>query len=440
MGVLDQLAAFVATAKASDLPERDRSILRRHVADVVAARLAGAATADGKAIASCYPAGGGAEGIAGLATLVRLTETDDIHIATGTTPSSVAVPVALGLAASAPCSPADLESAIFVGVETIVRLGRAAGGAQLLYQGIWPTRAGATLGAAAAACRVWGLGEHATRHALSLAIMLTSGRTGRFQEEPSGRWILFAEAVAAGVRAANAARVGFSGDPSVLDTNGFERSLGAPVDCQLLVRDLGHGSVFPELSMKPYCTSRQALPGAEAMRALIANGLDPRTIESFVIRVPAAYVGMISQKLDPALRSSAYVGGAGLAAIAALDPDALYDVERESCLSHPGIVALASKGVVAADPDLDRLYPARWPARLEVKTPSGTLHHDVIEPAGDPGNPIGDRGLQDKARRVLGHVAREEAFEPLLAVTASPFESTASAAALARFFVAGGAG
>lgn len=437
MSMLDALAAFVSSARASALPTHDRAVLRRHVADIVTARLAGAVCSEGKAVAAFYPPGQGAETIAGLATLVRLTETDDIHTPTGTTPSSVAVPVALALAAQEPCSAEQLESAIFVGLETIVRLGKAAGGAGILYQGVWPTRAAATLGAAAAACRAWGLSETVTRHALSLAVILSSGRTGRFQGEPSGRWIVFSVAVATGIRAAQAARAGFSGDPAILDTGGLERALGVPVDAQMLVRDLGRTSVYPELSLKPYCTSRQALPGAEAMRALVADGLAPETIEAFTIHVPTDYAAMISQKLDPAVRSSSYVSGAGLAAIAAIDPDSLYDVERASVRGNPRIMAMAAKGQVLADPALDRHYPLHWPARIEVATTSGKIQHEVIEPTGAPGNPIGDDHLADKARRVLGHVGLAAMYDPLMAVTARPFASAAAASALARFFVHG---
>ena len=437
MSRLDGLAAFVANAKASDLPALDRAILRRHVADVVVARLAGEACSEGRAVSSFYPPGQGTDSIAGLATLVRLTETDDIHIASGTTPSSVVVPVALALAATDPCSPEQLESAIFVGVDTIVRLGMAIGGASVLYKGVWPTRAGATLGAAAAACRIWGLSELETANALSLAVILSSGRTGRFHGDPSGRWIIFAVAVAAGLRAASAARAGYSGDPTVLDANGLQRSLGVPVDAHALVRDLGRTSVFPELSLKPYCTSRQALPGAEAMRALIAEGLDPAAIQSFTIRVPSAYAGMIGQKLDPTLRSSAYVSGAGLAAIAALDPDSLYDIERAKALKDPRIIDLAGKGHVVTDPALDALYPARWPARIEVKTATATVAREVVAPFGAPENPMSDRDLDDKAKRVLAHAGRTDALGTLRALTGSAFETEESTSALARFFVAG---
>lgn len=437
MSMLEELVAFVTSAKASDLPARDRAILRRHVTDVVAARIAGAACSEGKAVAALYPPGQGADSVAGLAALVRLTETDDIHTPSGTTPSSVAVPVALALAAETPCSAEQVESAVWVGLETIVRLGMAVGGAGVLYKGLWPTRTAAALGAAATACRVWGLSPAQARNALSLATILTAGRTGRFQGEPSGRWVLFATQVASGIRAAQAARAGFIGDPAVVDSGYLERSLGVPVDGALMTGGLGQGSVLPQLSMKPYCTSRQALPGAEAMRALVAKGLDPASIVSFTIKVPAAYAGMISQKLDRSVRSSSYVSGAGLAAIAAIDPAALWDVERETPFDNSRIMELAAKGSVVAEPALDGLYPQRWPARLEVVTTSGKLEHEVLEPLGDPGTPLGDRDLADKVRQVLAHVGRADAAEGLTALAGTAFETDAGAMALARLFVTG---
>jgi 2-methylcitrate dehydratase PrpD len=286
---------------------------------------------------------------------------------------------------------------------------------------------------------VWGLGRNETRNAMSLAVMLTAGRTGRFSGEPSGRWILFAHAVATGVRAASAARAGFKGDLTVLDGDWLARSLGVPVDLAVLTRDLGRTSVLPQLSLKPYCTARQALPGAEAMRALVARGLDPAAIESFAIKAPAAYVGMISQKLDPAIRSSAFTSGPANVAIAALDPGSLYDIERTRALADARIAALAAKGTVVADTELDALYPARWPARLEVRTADGTLRHEVLEPLGDPANPMSDAALAEKARHVLGHVGRAADVAPLLAATRDPFASDTSATALAHYFAHGSA-
>ena len=437
MNVLAELADFVTTASAPDLPALDRIILRRHTADAVVARLVGQRSSEGRAVAALFPPHEGAGHIAGLAALVRLTEIDDIHLPSCTTPSSVAVPVALACAAQSECSPATLESAIWVSTEIVVRVGKAIDGARVLYKGLWPTRTGATLGAAAAAARVWGLDRDQTQHALSLAAMATAGRTGRFQGEPSGRWIVFAMAVANGIKAAEAARAGVSGDPDLLEGDWLEGALGVPVDTGGLLRDLGRGSIYPELSLKPYCTSRQALSAAEAMQDLVGQGLDPQTIRKIVIRVPSAYAGMVGQKLDSAIRSSSYVSAPGLVAIAALAPDSLYDVDRASVLGDDRIMSLSRLATVVADESLDSLFPQAWPAEIEVETSKGAVRARVVEPTGAPGNRIDDAGLLDKARKVLGHVGARHMAEQVLAAAKGAFDSQAESRALISIFAAG---
>ncbi len=437
MTILTDLAAFVATASARTLPQLDRDILRRHASDAVVARIAGARTTEGRALAALYPIAHGRAAIAGLAGMVRLTEIDDIHIASCTTPSSVGVPVALALAAESGCDPERLESAIWVGTELVVRLGKAIDGARVLYQGIWPTRVGATLGAAAAASRVWGLPPEVTAHALSLAAMMTAGRTGRFHGELSGRWILFAAAVADGIRAAEAARAGFTAEPGLLEGQWLDRALGVPVDVAKLTGGLGHTSIYPELSLKPYCTSRQALSAAEAMRALVAEGVDPSAITKVLIRVPTAYAGMVSQTFDPAIRSSSYVSAAGLAAIAALAPTGLYDVERASVMGDPRILRLSQLTTVAGDPSMDSMFPQRWPAEIDVETAKGTLTRRITEPLGDPGNRIDDAGQIAKARAVLDHIGERPMADRIMALGRHAFEKQEASAGLAKAFVNG---
>ncbi len=432
---LNALATFAATATASRLPQLDRDILRRHTFDAVVARIAGASTTEGRAVQALYPPGRGTASVAGSSALVRLTEIDDIHTGSCTTPSSVSVPVALGLAAEAACRPGHLESAIWVGTELVVRLGTAIDGARVLYKGLWPTRTAATLGAAATAARVWGLSIEQTEHALSLALMSTAGRTGKFHGEPSGRWIVFEMAVADGIKAAAAARAGFSGDLALIEGSWLESTLGVEVDMDVLTRDLCGSSVFPELSLKPYCTARQALSPTEAMRGLLADGLDPATIKRIVVRVPSAYAMMISQKLDPKVRASSYVSAAGQIAVAALQPEALFDVERAGVLADPNILRLSQMVSVEAHPAFDAGFPKQWPAEVVVETTLGTLSRAVMEPIGSPGLRIDDEGILAKARCVLS--AHGDAADRIFDLSLRAFEEQDAANALAEIMATG---
>ena len=436
MSLLDQLAAFVCSANPAALPLLDQAIQRRHLTDVVVARIAGARTQEGRALAALEGGGGfTASGIAALAASVRLTEIDDIHIGSCTTASSVSVPVALALAAQGHAEPERVLGAVWAGTELLVRLGKAIDGASVLYQGIWPTRTGAPLAAAAVACRMWGLDQTRTAHALSLALMMTPSRIARFTGALSGRWVLFAAAVGDGIRAAEAARAGFCGDPTLLDGPWLENNLGVPVDLTQLTSDLGIASVYPELSLKPFCTSRQALSATEAMRGLLAEGLDPATIEAVRVRVPSAYAAMIGTRLDPKVRATSYVSAGAQMAIAAFAPEHLYNVDRAAILDDKRVQRLAGLVRVEADPALDSYFPKQWPAEIEVKTAQGTRKARVIDAPGDPGRRLDDAALEAKAAHVLAHLGLRDHAPRLVALGCQAATDTAACRELANVFV-----
>ena len=174
------------------------------------------------------------------AAAIRLTEIDDIHLPSCTTPSAGVVPVALMLAArEQKFDPGEIASAIWVGTEIMTRIGVAVHGPQILYRGIWPTYLAAPIAAAATSARLMGLNEARTGHALSLAVMLMAGGVGRIHGAPSGRWFLYANAVAAGVAAAEAARADYRGDPDILDKNWLTDSHGVALDRERLTEKLG---------------------------------------------------------------------------------------------------------------------------------------------------------------------------------------------------------
>src|SRR3954447_18409508 len=202
MSALGELAGFVCGASIASLPEAERAIQRRHVADTLVAKAVGTWTTEGHALRSLLPKHTVADMAGMQAAIVRHTEIDDIHTPSCTTPSSVTVPVALTFAyAHQIFDPERVASAIWVGTELLVRLGAAIDGARILYRGIWPTYFAAPLAAAAVVARLRNLPEAPTAHALSLALMMTSGRSGRFQGRIPGRSVLLGMAVSAGVRA-----------------------------------------------------------------------------------------------------------------------------------------------------------------------------------------------------------------------------------------------
>src|SRR5882762_3150144 len=136
MTILEQLGAHVVGGRAAPV----REALRLHVADTVGAWVAGSATPEGRALVKL---GANRDGmpdrVATNCALARLSEIDDIHLASGTTPGALVVPAALTIAASLGWRGAALAEAIAVGYDAMVRLGSGLGGPSILTRGIWPT-------------------------------------------------------------------------------------------------------------------------------------------------------------------------------------------------------------------------------------------------------------------------------------------------------------
>ena len=389
MSVIGELAAFVARAKASGLPAADRERLRLHFIDTVVAAKAGAHIPEGKALQSLGDDGALAARIGRQAAAIRLTEIDDIHLSSCTTPSAGVVPVALMLAAQQQKFDADeIASAIWVGTEIMTRIGFAVRGPQILYRGIWPTYLAAPVAAAATSARLMGLSEERTGHALSLAVMLMAGGVGRIHGAPSGRWFLYANAVAAGVAAAEAARADYRGDPDILDKTWLTDSHGIALDHERLTEKLGVSTVYAALSMKPFCSAKQGIAAIEAFRAILNRGVLHDAINKVRVRVPPAYAGMIATRAEPGARQSTMVSVAHQIALAALDAERLYDVDRSTAKADADVSAFAGKVEIIADVRLDAYYPQHWPAEVDVEA-NGEIHRQrIVEAIGDPEHPL----------------------------------------------------
>jgi len=62
------------------------------------------------------------------------------------------------------------------------------------------------------------------------------------------------------------------------------------------------------------------------------------------------------------------------------------------------------------DPDLTRLYPQKWPSRVEIAMTNGERHEGYCEyPKGDPENPLSEKELTEKFHKLCGDIiSRDE--------------------------------
>jgi 2-methylcitrate dehydratase PrpD len=437
MTVISQLADFVVHANAAALPVAEQALQHRHVADAVVAAVAGARTAEARSLAALLGGRALPDIIGQRAATIRLSEIDDIHLPSCTTPSATAVAVALSLAAQADrFDPVAVASAIWAGTEVMTRMGQAIRGPEVLYRGVWPSCFAAPLAAAATAARMGGFDARQTADALSLSLMLTTRGTGRPHGSPSARWVMFAVAVASGLAAVAAVRTGYRGDPGLLDGSGFEDTWGFALHRDHLTGATAQHSVYPALSMKPFCSAKQSIAAIEALRAILASGIGPGAIAQVRVRVPPAYAAMVALKAHDQVRTTTLVSAARQLALLACDPARLYDVDRGVAVTDPAVLGFEAKVEIVADAALAQYYPHDWPAEVEVVGMDGSTRRErVIAAPGDPSRPLDQEALDDKAHHVLDRLIGRDGAARLIAVARRGLEDDSGCRALVGAFV-----
>jgi 2-methylcitrate dehydratase PrpD len=396
-----------------------RDAVRLHLADTVGAWIAAGGTAEGRALlrfeAEWNPDGEGMAGrVARGCALARLSEADDIHLFSATTPGALVVPAALAIAAEFEADGETLAEAIAVGYDAVTRLGAALDGAAILYRGIWPTYLAAPFGVAAVAARLMGLDPTQAAHALGIALALSSPSVGRQTGAGVSRWLAIGNAARNGVVAALAAQAGFTGDLRLFEGEFFSGIYRLTPDEDALTGALDERVAVTQTSFKPWCAARQTMAAAQAIREIVDEGVAPSAMSEIVVGVPRPYLKMIDHGVVGGDRASHLTSVAYQMALAALDPDASLDLSQSPELATEDIGGFMARISVKADESLAPYYPKSWPARVVVAA-SGRKHEKtILQVPGDPERPLGEAQLAQKFRRLAAPVVGEGAAENML--------------------------
>jgi 2-methylcitrate dehydratase PrpD len=354
-------------------------VIDLHVKDVVAAFLVGLRTSDGDAIARHHGRVNPIELATATAAIARLSECDDIHLASCVTPGAVVIPVALAFAQDH--SADAIKRAMSTGYAAGIGLAAAIGGARALARGRWPTLVAApVMAAATASCLISGDPERLA-HAMALALPFSNTHI----VHPSLRWSQFGLVVSHGMRAAEAAHRGERGDLDRLPDDADS----APFESAASIATVG---------FKPFSIARQGANAVVAFQHLLAKGHGPRHLDSIEVFVPPINTSLLNRRVSEIDRLSRLCNMGLQIAGAALRPDLLYDSNRTA---QADVLDFARRVSVTAASDLEIHWPNRWAARVIVH--AGGEHHEetIIQAPFDHDAPGLSQLLQDKWRRML---------------------------------------
>lgn len=419
------LADFVNASRLDDLPHEIRLISRQHLLDTVGCCLAAVRLDSSRSLARYLLADGG-EGQAtaigvrrrlpaaqaafmnGL--LARSLEFDDMAMP-DLHPSGSIVPIVLALCEWCGAPGRDLLSAIAIGLELCLRLGRAGVDqatrmSRFLQRGQDATAICGCIAGAAVAARLLGLDSSGIANAIGIAVSFASGslegnRSGGTIKRFQSGW-----ASKSAIQAAMLAKYGVEGPTQALEGRyGFYHCfVDGQFDETSLVEGLGHTWQISDLRFKPYPSNYYTHTGIDAALALRKKGLRVDEIVSAELAVATSMLHTVGEPLDrkqapkstyeakfsaPYAVASALIGGSGLGlGINDFSDEMLGDPARRTLMRKVSVIAAAR---------CDSIFPDQAPSILSVRTANGkTLIEEAMINRGSAGRPLSDHELSTK--------------------------------------------
>ncbi len=432
MTALESIAARVCARET--LSASLRPLVARHLVDTAAAWIAGARAPEGTLIARFAKPASGREGLLDRVlqhcAFARLSELDDIHLASATTPGALVIPAALTIAAELGAPAAALGESVLAGYEAMVRLAEALEGPRILYRGIWPSYFLAPIGVSAVAARLLGLDAQGTAHALGLALVSASPGVGHQSGERMARWLSVGHAARTGAMAAFAARDGFTADTGLLERDFLSSVYSISPKLERLASPAARCAI-EEVSFKPWCAARQTMAGSQGLKELVREGLEVAGISEIKVGVPPAYLRMVNHGVTPGDRASFLTSLPYQAALGVLDPEAQFRVSPQGAVSER-VRALMSTITVQADETLLAHYPAAWPARVSVRAGSRTYEREQVHVPGDPQWPFCEGELAGKLAGVLDPIMGSGRSSELVTAALAALDGGSTAPLLER--------
>jgi 2-methylcitrate dehydratase len=208
-------------------------------------------------------------------------------------------------------------------------------------------------------------------------------------------------AVQAGVFAALMAQKGFSGTEAVFEgKEGFMDCFGEGWDEHALVGDLGKDFKIMECSMKAFPTEALSHTHLTAtLKVINGNNIDYKDIEEVTVTTIARACDILfdPHKYRPESRETADHSLPYCLAAAIVDRQITTNSFTDEKIADPAIREVIDKIKGVASEEFEKLFPAKQPSRVVIKTKDGNSYEEYLEyPKGDPREPMTTEDLTVK--------------------------------------------
>src|SRR5215831_18357712 len=313
------LAQFAHKLCIRRLPAAVIAIARQHLLDTVGCCLAAKDLDTSRALAAWLVSEGGAEQATAIGVgrrlpaaqaaflnglLARSLEYDDMAMP-DLHPSGVIAPVVLAVGEWQDTTGAELLTAIALGLELCLRIGRAgydaaARTSRFLQRGQDASAICGAVAGAAVAARLLGQDGVQIAHAMGIAVSLASGSLEANRSGGTIKCFQSGWAAKSAVQAACLAKHGVDGPAQAFEGRyGFYHCfLDGQFDAGTLTDDLGSRWELQSLRFKPYPSNYYTHAGIDAALALARKGLQPEQLQSLELAVATPMLRTMGEPLE----------------------------------------------------------------------------------------------------------------------------------------------
>jgi 2-methylcitrate dehydratase PrpD len=336
-------------------------------------------------------------------------ELDDTHDSSVTHPGAVVIATALAVGTSEERSSGDIMAAIAAGYETMGRIGRATGAADIIEHGFHPTALFGGFGAATTAAKLMGMDAERLTRAWGLMLSMAGGSM-QFSQDPVGTTVKRLHGgygAHNGTMAAEFARLGIDGPSQAFDgVYGLCNIFGRSPDVSELTNEPDAPLEIHNISLKPYPCCRLFHSTIDALRDVTAGFTVPaEQISAIRIGGPEIMVTQHMMRRPTSVMAAQYSLPFTMGASLAFEPSD-YAAYEENNLNNAAILDVADKVEAVSDADLDAVFPAHFGSWVELVAHDGSVRRaDVLDSYGTPARPMPVSAIEEKVAGLIAPLA-----------------------------------
>lgn len=323
-------------------------------------------------------------------------ELDDVINDASLHPAVVVFPTAFAVGEELGKSGQEVITAAVAGYEVMGQLGKALNPTNIYARGFHPTGVVGAFAAVATAAKLMDLTTEQLVNAFGIAGSQAAAsmeflNTGSWTKRLHPGW-----AAHNGIIACELAKNGFTGPESILEGDkGFAQSYSSDFDpTKYSIGTYSNKSnAILKTSIKPHaCCRYKQGPLDIILNYVKENNIQAKDIKKIDIHLVKTAMPIVChpeiEKRSPQSSVDAQFSMHFGAAVAVVYRNTLLEQYTDEVTQEPEVRELMSKVFCHHDPELDKEFPQKWPARVVIETTSERIEKEVEFPKGDPENPL----------------------------------------------------